>query len=261
MDGKYCVYKHTAPNGKVYIGITSRKPEKRWRHDGSGYSTSPHFHSAIKKYGWENIEHEILITGLTKDEAGEMERKMIEKYNSTDRRFGYNEKTGGEYGATFCDDLLKRMSDIQKKRFENPSERERMRKARLGKRASPEARKRMSEAKKGTHFEWTEEHLNLHREVMKKYYSDPANLERVRKQGKAISIYGLETAKKVIQFDDDMNIIGEYESLKASGRATGVRDGNICKCCQRKVKHAGGYVWRYASDISSAEKSINKIRT
>lgn len=26
----YSVYKHTAPNGKIYIGITSMKPENRW---------------------------------------------------------------------------------------------------------------------------------------------------------------------------------------------------------------------------------------
>ena len=27
---KFCVYKHTTPSGKVYIGITSRKPKERW---------------------------------------------------------------------------------------------------------------------------------------------------------------------------------------------------------------------------------------
>lgn len=32
----YSVYKHTCPNNKVYIGITSRKPEKRWK-NGYGY--------------------------------------------------------------------------------------------------------------------------------------------------------------------------------------------------------------------------------
>ena len=32
----YCVYKHTAPNGKVYIGITGQSPEMRWR-KGYGY--------------------------------------------------------------------------------------------------------------------------------------------------------------------------------------------------------------------------------
>jgi hypothetical protein len=30
----YTLYKHTAPNGKVYIGITSRKPESRWECTG-----------------------------------------------------------------------------------------------------------------------------------------------------------------------------------------------------------------------------------
>ena len=28
----YTVYKHTSPSGKVYIGITCRKPEYRWNH-------------------------------------------------------------------------------------------------------------------------------------------------------------------------------------------------------------------------------------
>ena len=28
---KYCVYKHTSPSGKVYIGITRNDPIKRWQ--------------------------------------------------------------------------------------------------------------------------------------------------------------------------------------------------------------------------------------
>lgn len=32
----YTVYKHTSPSGKVYIGITKKKPEYRWNH-GRGY--------------------------------------------------------------------------------------------------------------------------------------------------------------------------------------------------------------------------------
>lgn len=32
----YCVYKHTSPSGKVYIGITNQKPTRRWR-EGEGY--------------------------------------------------------------------------------------------------------------------------------------------------------------------------------------------------------------------------------
>lgn len=34
---KYCVYMHTSPSEKRYIGITSQSPEARWRKNGAGY--------------------------------------------------------------------------------------------------------------------------------------------------------------------------------------------------------------------------------
>lgn len=48
----YTVYRHTSPSGKVYIGITCRKPEYRWNH-GKGYKEidQPVLYRAIKKYG------------------------------------------------------------------------------------------------------------------------------------------------------------------------------------------------------------------
>lgn len=71
MDN-YIVYRHTSPNGKVYIGITSRKPEQRWK-NVNGYKDSPKFYNAIKKYGWDNFKHEILFDGLN-----EITAKLIE---------------------------------------------------------------------------------------------------------------------------------------------------------------------------------------
>ena len=58
---KYKVYKHTFPNGKIYIGITSKKNVKRrWGNGGSGYKDQTYMRNAINKYGWENVKHEIL---------------------------------------------------------------------------------------------------------------------------------------------------------------------------------------------------------
>ena len=50
----YTVYKHITPSGKVYIGITSIKPDKRWNR-GKGYKDNIYFSNAINKYGWDNI--------------------------------------------------------------------------------------------------------------------------------------------------------------------------------------------------------------
>ena len=46
-----------------------------------------------------NFTHEILFSNLSKYDACEKEKELIKLYNSTDRRFGYNQSTGGESGA------------------------------------------------------------------------------------------------------------------------------------------------------------------
>jgi hypothetical protein len=69
---KFCVYEHLFPNGKRYIGITSKRPEARWE-GGTGYDKDhqPVMYNAIQKYGWDNIEHNILFTDLTEEKAKE----------------------------------------------------------------------------------------------------------------------------------------------------------------------------------------------
>lgn len=94
----YTVYKHTVPNGKVYIGITNRSPETRWGKNGNGYKRNTHFYNAINKYGWESIKHEILFVNLSKETACQMEIKLIEEYDSTNILNGYNKSTGGDNG-------------------------------------------------------------------------------------------------------------------------------------------------------------------
>ena len=97
----YCVYKHTCPNGKVYIGITCRNVKYRWN-NGKGYSSNKHFYNAIIKYGWENIEHEILYENLNEKEAYIKEIELIEYYKSNNRNYGYNNSIGGEKSAKGC---------------------------------------------------------------------------------------------------------------------------------------------------------------
>ena len=93
----WCLYKHTSPSGKVYIGI-AKDVKHRWRNNGSGYKGSNRIWYAIQKYGWDNFKHEIIMDGLTREEASEREKEYIALYNATDERFGYNLTSGGYDG-------------------------------------------------------------------------------------------------------------------------------------------------------------------
>lgn len=86
----WTVYAHIAPNGKMYVGITSQKPKTRWRR-GSSYRKNVHFWNAIQKYGWDNFQHEIIASGLTSEEAGHMEQLLIKELNLANKDYGYNQ--------------------------------------------------------------------------------------------------------------------------------------------------------------------------
>lgn len=94
-NGIYTVYIHNFPNGKRYVGITSQDVEKRWHQDGSGYKGQM-VYNAIQKYGWDNIFHEIFASNLTKEEAINMEKLLIQKLQTNNIQNGYNLTIGGE---------------------------------------------------------------------------------------------------------------------------------------------------------------------
>jgi hypothetical protein len=93
MENNYCVYMHTFPNGMQYVGITEYGdcPNKRWA-NGFGYSSNKEMFSAIVKFGWDNIKHEILHTNLPKNEALRIEEQLIAEKGLT--QYGYNRDKG-----------------------------------------------------------------------------------------------------------------------------------------------------------------------
>ncbi len=119
LEKTYCVYKHTNIfNGKIYIGITSQQPEKRWK-NGYGYEGNEYFYRAIQKYGWhDGFEHEIIVGGLTKDQACAIEIELIQAYDSTNSDKGYNFSSGGDCGNAGCsrsEEWVEKMSEALSK--------------------------------------------------------------------------------------------------------------------------------------------------
>lgn len=90
----WTVYKHISPSGKVYIGITSNV-KNRWAARGYYYCLSDTaFSRALKKYGWDNFQHEIIRENLSKQEACSMEIELIAYYKA--KGISYNITNGGE---------------------------------------------------------------------------------------------------------------------------------------------------------------------
>lgn len=93
---KYIVYCHTNKiNNKKYIGQTCRSLEIRSGKNGRYYKNCIAFYNAIKKYGWNNFEHEVLFENLTKEAADRIEKILIQTFKTQDHQYGYNIQNGG----------------------------------------------------------------------------------------------------------------------------------------------------------------------
>ena len=84
----YCVYVHTFPDGKIYIGQT-QNANRRW-YSPESYKSNSDMYSAIKKYGWDNIKHEIICLVNSKEEAEEKEKLYIVWLDAENPSVGYN---------------------------------------------------------------------------------------------------------------------------------------------------------------------------
>ena len=84
-------------NGKRYVGQCKGDPKTRWGSNGHRYKTQ-FFYNAIKKYGWNNIIHEIIAENVSQEKADEIEREYIKKYDTTNKDKGYNVEIGGKSG-------------------------------------------------------------------------------------------------------------------------------------------------------------------
>ena len=218
----YIVYQHVnIINGKKYVGITSRNPEERWGRDGSKYQTNPRFYAAIQKYGWDNFEHNILFTGLSKEEACKKEQELIGLYNLTDKAYGYNSTPGGEFYK--MTDEVKQKISVALMGNKNSA----------GRICSEETRKKISQALIGTVF--SEERLRHMSEAAKNRHV-PCSEEKKMKLRQS---YPHKRKVYCVELDTI------YESVQECGRQLGLHATAVSKVCRGILKTTGGYHLHY----------------
>lgn len=222
----YTVYMHVSPNGKRYIGITSKKPEYRWNH-GDGYKTNKHFYSAISKYGWNNFTHTIVAVGLSKKEACAMEQRLISKYNTTNPENGYNNSIGGESGSLGVKRTAEQIARMVSSRDYSNS-------WNIGKHLSPDHKRKISDAEKGK---------KVSDETRKKLSESHKGKPNIKLRGRKFTKSHIEKlSTKIVCVETGKT----YTGLMEAERELGISHANISNCLRGKRDSAGGLHWEYA---------------
>lgn len=114
------IYKLTNKlNNKVYIGQTLKDLNKRLL----AHKNSPNFkHTkdypiarAIKKYGWDNFDKELIDIASSVEELNQKELGYIQKYNSLiEGGWGYNVKGGGDSIGSHSEETKRKIGESQK---------------------------------------------------------------------------------------------------------------------------------------------------
>lgn len=225
-DDNFSVYIHQNKiNGKRYVGITGRSPSERWS-GGNGYYRNKHFYSSIQLYGWDAFEHVVVASGISEEAACNMERELIQKYNTTDPQFGYNHDYGGSGVGKLTEETKQKLSKMHTGMRLSEETKNKIREKRLGpknpnygKHLPEETRKKISEANKGKKL----------------------SQEQKDKIGKDHSI-------ETHQYDKSGKYIATFPSAHEAERSLNIDADCIQHCCTGLHKTAGGYIWRYSND-------------
>lgn len=280
---KWCVYIHrNTVNNKSYIGITSKKPEKRWGANGSQYDQNqPVFHNAIAKYGWENFEHIIWTDNLSEQEAKHIEKLLIAIFKTNCKRYsnpelGYNMTDGGDgmSGYVFTEESKEKM---RRPRPSIQGENHPM----YGVRKFGEENPNYGNHKLAgeNHHMWGKHHSDATKEKISIANSNPSSETREKMRQAKIGLYDGEnhpnygkhrsdsTKNKISISKSGYNAkhtlpiinVGKnavYYSSAIAENDVGVDHSAILKCCKGQLKTAGGYNWKYVYDYITSSGTV-----
>lgn len=280
------IYKATsATTGKVYIGQTSQSLQERISQHNShayGHQYNYHFHNAIRKYGAEDFDYEIIEDNITSKEVlNEREKYWISYYNSYYE--GYNSTMGGDGSVRRDDELIAKLfrdgyttqeiceitgyyrgtvyksyrtTALTEENNRRKAERTRQRCSRVVEQYSldgelikiwpsaTECGNSLGSQSLISAICRQEENMLSAYGYLFKYADDPRNILEWVARLKNKKDSG-KPKKEIEQYDGDNNLICTYESASAAATALGKKDkSNICAAARKGVK-AYGYYWKY----------------
>ena len=217
-----------------------------------------HLYNAIRKYGWDQFQIEILHNfpreGNWQERLDELEIQEIDQ-RGTLAPNGYNNETGGNKNKMLHEDTKQLMSSVRSGEQH----------AMFGNHHQDETKELLREANRKEVQQWSRDGSELLRtfrsieEAAVESGADGSHITKVCKgerktaggfQWKFVQEDDVQTNEplrftKIQQWSfDHTTLIAEYDTIKEASEKSGAGNGRISKCCKGTSRSAGGFKWK-----------------
>ena len=185
----WTIYAHISPDGKAYVGRTTKTLRERSGLKGQRYRPNQRFWNDIQKFGWNNFKHKILATCESEEDSMRLEIQYIAEYESTDENKGYNRSVGGyPCNKGYTEEERKRLAALCSKKWkdEHPEQARNIRRKydRSQKRHDWANAWNKTEKRRKHRTEYMRTYRELHRETLR----EQARIRRLRKKVAEVDI-------------------------------------------------------------------------
>lgn len=227
QSGIYCI--ENIINNKKYIG-QSVDVEGRWsKHQNSlskGNHDNTYLQNSWNKHGKENFKFYILEY-CAKDKLDEKEIYYINLHNTMNREYGYNLKSGGQFTNYICDEVKQKISESNKKTYQNTNLKEIRSIDALNQWANPEIKAKIMGENNGMYG---------------KHHSDEARKKMSEKaKGRPCSFRNTTPILCI-----ELNKI--FKDACTAAQELSCQSGSILQACRGKRKTCAGYHWQFITE-------------
>jgi group I intron endonuclease len=261
------IYKLTSPKGKIYIGQTILEFDRRLSgHKCDSKRYNSHMNKAIRKYGIDAFEKEVLLTIDTNEtnifnHLDALEIYFIKSYDSFNN--GYNGNTGGRknfkiseevrsyfIGRTVTEETKEKLRQINTGKKLSDATKLKISIKGIGRVVSQETRDKIGLKHKGKKLSLAQiesiRNSNLGKkqslETIEKRVSKLRGVKRDESAMKKLRIFSL---KPVNQYSINGDFIREWECARDVSRELGYNYKNISATCSGNQKSHKGFKWAF----------------
>ena len=219
-------------NKMVYIGQTNNI-KRRWNEEKAG-QVNNHLKRAFNKYGIDSFDFSILEE-CAQNQLDKKEIFYIKKYNSSNKKNGYNMTLGGNGFAPWSDERKKKQS-LRVSGKNNPF---------YGKK----------------HSEKTIKALQNRKGVLHPGYGTKRTIETRLLMSSIAKGANNPRAKSVYKYKKTGEFICSYGAVSEASIKSGIGYSAIKNCALKMTKSSGGFLWSYTVPQNFNIKEYMEERT